>query len=67
MMMMMIYIYNIYIPEKFVPWPSFLHFFHRGRLRRIIGIRWPKVISNDELCKRCDSKPLNETVKRFRL
>ena len=43
-----------------------LNVFHRGHLRRILGIRWPKVISNEELYKLCDSKPLNETVKRFR-
>lgn len=43
-----------------------LNVLHRSHLRRIIGIRWPKLISNDELYKRCESQPLCETIRKFR-
>ena len=43
-----------------------INIFHGGHLRNILGLRLLKVTLSEEMYKRCDSKPLNETVKRFR-
>ena len=35
---------------------------HQRHLRSILGIRWPHTISNELLYRRCDTRPLSETV-----
>ena len=39
---------------------------HRNHLRRILGVRWPYVISNDNLYTRCCVEPLGLTIRRLR-
>ncbi len=41
--------------------------FQRRQLRNILGIHWPKTISNEELYTRTKTKPWNTTVRRRRL
>ena len=40
--------------------------FHRKHLRKIVGIRWPQRISNDELYKLCNTEPLSINITRLR-
>ena len=39
---------------------------HRRHLRTILNYKYPNVISNVNLYKRCDSEPLSARVKRSR-
>ena len=41
--------------------------FQRRQLRGILGIRWPKKITNDELYKKTKCEPWSKTIKRRRL
>ena len=41
--------------------------FHRRCLRRILGIYWPNVISNEDLYDQCNTQDLSETLRRRRL
>ena len=41
--------------------------FQRKQLRRILKIRWPKKIRNEELYKRTEQIPWSTTIKRRRL
>ena len=39
---------------------------HRTHLRKICNIRWPGVISNEELYRRCEAIPITERVRKAR-
>ena len=39
---------------------------HRRHLRRICNIRWPGVITNKELYRRCNTRPIYERVRQVR-
>ena len=39
---------------------------HRGHLRCIIGVRWPHVIPNESLYKKCKVGPLSLRVRDYR-
>ena len=39
---------------------------HRRHLRRICNIRWPGVITNKELYRRCNTRPITERVRQVR-
>ena len=41
--------------------------FHRRLLRRVIDIRWPKIISNDDLYKKVGVEKWSDTIRRRRL
>ena len=41
--------------------------FHRTQLRRLLGIHWPNIISNSDLYKRCNCRPISESLPRQRL
>ena len=41
--------------------------FHRKQLRKILGIKWPKTISNKRLYKKTKQKPWSTEVRRRRL
>lgn len=43
-----------------------LEVFHRGHLRRVLGVRWPYKISNEDLYRRCNAEPLGSIIKRLR-
>ena len=45
---------------------SMLDTFQNRCLRRILGIRWPDVISNDELYRRAEVPPVSKKVKKRR-
>ena len=40
--------------------------FHRKHLRRIVGIRWPQRISNNDLYKLCNTETLSSCITRLR-
>ena len=40
--------------------------FHRKHLRRILNYKWPHVITNKDLYKRCNAKPLSERIAQSR-
>ena len=41
--------------------------FHRRLLRKVINIRWPKIISNDDLYEKVGVKKWSDIIKRRRL
>ena len=43
-----------------------LEVFQRKCLRKIVGVRWPDVISNEDLYARTAAKPVSEEIKRRR-
>ena len=43
-----------------------LNTLHRKHLRHICNIRWPGVIKNKELYRRCDTIPITERVRKAR-
>ena len=43
-----------------------LESFHRTHLRRVMGIRWPYVISNKVLYDRCEAESIGFTLRRLR-
>lgn len=43
-----------------------LDVFHRGHLRRILCIKWPKTISNKDLYEKCGSERLSEIIRKHR-
>jgi len=43
-----------------------LESFHRTHLRRVMGIRWPYVISNKVLYERCEAESIGCTLRRLR-
>jgi hypothetical protein len=42
-----------------------LEVYHRAQLRKVLGVRWPFKVSNEDLYKRCRAEPLG-LVLRFR-
>ena len=43
-----------------------LNDFHRKQLRRILGIRWPQTISNEDLYARCKEVSIEQTTRNAR-
>jgi hypothetical protein len=40
--------------------------FHRHQLRKVIGIKYPRIISNESLYKRCNTQALSHTIRGAR-